>query len=93
MVTVSYDYEFPYGHDPNGRQYPRLTLTLAHPGDPEQAVDLDAYLDSGAERSLFNGSFAPVQHSLMERFGMPAIATLTVTDCGGYVPAISRLIY
>jgi hypothetical protein len=60
MVTVNYDYEIAYGHDPNGRQYPRLTLTLAHPGDPEQAVDLDAYLDSGAERSLFNGSFAPV---------------------------------
>jgi hypothetical protein len=24
------------------------------------AVDLDAYLDSGAERSLFDGSFAPL---------------------------------
>lgn len=58
MVTVEYHHEIPYGHDANGRQYPRLTLRLANPGDPEQAVDVDAYLDSGAERSLFNGQFA-----------------------------------
>lgn len=60
MVTVDYDHEIPYGHDPNGRPYPRLTLTLSNPRDPQQAVDVDAYLDSGAERSLFQGSFAPI---------------------------------
>jgi len=58
MVTVEYDHEIPYAHDPNGRQYPRLTLRLMNPADAERAVDLDAYLDSGAERSLFDGSFA-----------------------------------
>lgn len=59
MVTVDYHHEIPYGYDVNGRHYPRLTLRLANLGDPEQAIDLDTYLDSGAERSLFDGTLAP----------------------------------
>ncbi|MDQ3776495.1 MAG: retroviral-like aspartic protease family protein [Pseudomonadota bacterium] len=58
MVTVDYHHEIPYDRDVNGRHYPRLTLRLANLGDPEQAIDLDAYLDSGAERSLFDGTLA-----------------------------------
>lgn len=60
MVTVDYHHKIPYGYDVNGRHYPRLTLRLANFGDPDQAIDLDAYLDSGAERSLFDGRLAPV---------------------------------
>ena len=60
MVTVDYHHEIPYAYDVNGRHYPRLTLRLANLGDPEQAIDLDAYLDSGAQRSLFDGRLAPV---------------------------------
>lgn len=59
MVTVDYHHEIPYAYE-NGRHYPRLTLRLANLRDPEQAIDLDAYLDSGAERSLFSGCLAPV---------------------------------
>lgn len=40
-------------------QYPRLTIQLANRADADQAGELDAYLDSGAARTLFNGSLAP----------------------------------
>lgn len=60
MVTVDYDHEIQYGHDPNGRPYPRLTVQVENPTAPDQALDIDAHLDSGAERSLFDGRLAPV---------------------------------
>ena len=58
MVNVEYQHEIPYAHDVNGKQYPRLTLRLANPADPDQALDVDAHVDSGTERSLFDGSLA-----------------------------------
>ena len=58
MVTVVYDHEFPYPHDMDGARYPRLTLRGSNPGDPAQAIDFEAYLDSGAQRSLLNGWIA-----------------------------------
>jgi hypothetical protein len=83
MVTVDYHHEIPYGHDANGKQYPRLTLTLANPGDPGQAVDLDAHLDSGTDRSLFNGVWAPVLGiDLLAGPGMTFLPT-----AGGVLPA------
>lgn len=60
MVTVSYEHEIPYGHDPNGRRYPRLTFRIENPGKSAEAVDIDAHLDSGAERSVFDGRLAPL---------------------------------
>lgn len=60
MVTVAYEHEIPYGHDPNGRRYPRLTLRIENPVEPNEALDIDAHLDSGAERSLFDGRLAPL---------------------------------
>ena len=60
MVTVEYDHEFPYTHDDYGKLFPRLTLQLSNPSNEEQAVDLDAYLDSGAEMSLFDGSLSEI---------------------------------
>ena len=60
MVAVNYDHEIAYGYDPNGKSYPRLTVRLINPADVEQAIDLDAYLDSGAERSIFTGNLAPL---------------------------------
>jgi hypothetical protein len=55
LVTVSYEYRFEYTHDPDGRRFPRLEVRVASPEKPAEAVDVWAYLDSGAERSLFNG--------------------------------------
>ena len=41
--------------DLDGKRYPRLTLHVSNPQQPDLAVDTQAYLDSGAERSLFSG--------------------------------------
>lgn len=59
MVTVSYEHDISYGYDPNGRRYPRLTLRIENPGTADEALDSDAYLDSGAERSVFDGRRRP----------------------------------
>lgn len=55
MLNVRYDNEFPYSYDLNGERFPRLTIRLTNPASPDEAVDVDAYLDSGAQRSLFDG--------------------------------------
>lgn len=58
MVAVNYEYQFGYPSDLRGRRFPRLTLRMTSPRDSELSLDVDAYLDSGAERSLFDGSIA-----------------------------------
>lgn len=55
MVNVTYDHQFTYSHDLDGQRYPRLTLRVSNPQDLTQAVDIEAYLDSGAQRSLLGG--------------------------------------
>jgi hypothetical protein len=60
VLTVSYDFEFEYPYDPAGRRFPYLTLTVSRPGLSEQATDVDAFIDTGAEASLFNGEVASV---------------------------------
>lgn len=55
MPVVSYDYELPYSYGPTGDRFPRLTLRIANPSAQGLSVDADAYLDSGAQRSLFDG--------------------------------------
>lgn len=59
MVTIHYPHEFPYMHDPfRGDPFPILPLRIQNPSDPSQALDVNAYLDSGAQRSLFDGWIA-----------------------------------
>ncbi len=55
-LTVSYEHQFDYFHDQRGERFPALQIRIATPGNPEQALDIDAYIDSGAERSLLDGS-------------------------------------
>ena len=55
MVIVEYEQAFAYTHDETGTRRARLTLRLSNPNDPGRAIDVDAFLDSGAERSLLNG--------------------------------------
>ena len=56
MITVQYEREFSYPYDQDGQRYPRLTLRVSNTVDPARgALDIDAYLDSGAQRSLFDG--------------------------------------
>lgn len=53
--SITYDHRFAYAHDPDGEQYPRLSFQLATTSEPKLALDVDAHLDCGAGRSLFNG--------------------------------------
>jgi hypothetical protein len=54
LVTVNYLHEFNY-REFQDVHAPILQLEVCHPDNPENKIDIDAYLDSGAQRSLFNG--------------------------------------
>ena len=56
MVTVSYAYQFNYLYAADHRRFPGLVLQIWSPDRPQQALHIDAYLDSGTERSLFEGT-------------------------------------
>ena len=57
MASVAYMFDFGYlllgAH-----RCPALLIEISSPFDPTQAVETDAYLDSGASVSLFDGRFA-----------------------------------
>lgn len=58
MATVLYEREFLYPRDPTGNPFPILPIQLALPDSSEGVVETYAYLDSGAEYSLFAAQFA-----------------------------------
>ena len=59
MATVHYQHEFPYTYVEEYNDYfPILTLRITNPFQPEQSLDIDGYLDSGAKRSFFDGWIA-----------------------------------
>jgi len=58
VVTVIYQYECNY-RDLGSGGVPVLALSVSLPDNPQLAIDVDAHLDSGAERSLFNGFIIP----------------------------------
>ncbi len=58
MVEVSYTHQFDYAYASEERRFPGLVVRLANPQPPEQGIDVDAFLDSGCERSLFDGRHA-----------------------------------
>ncbi len=61
METVSYVHRLNYLYDERtDRPFPRLLIQLVNPQNPNGPVETDAYLDSGAERSLFKAEFAKV---------------------------------
>ncbi len=60
MPVVTYEHQFDYAYDPDGSRFPRLDFQMARAGRPAVTVDVDAHLDSGTERSLFNGKLAAV---------------------------------
>ncbi len=55
VPIVDYEYQIEYAHDPDGNRFPRLSFQVARADDPAVTVDTNAYLDSGAARSLFSG--------------------------------------
>lgn len=58
MEAVVYQIQLPYLRHQNGRSYPGLVVQLENPNNRENALDLRAELDSGAEFSLFDGNLA-----------------------------------
>lgn len=59
MVNVEYRYQYEYRYLGDER-FPIIQLTITNPADLTQSIDVDAYIDSGAERSIFNGFVIPV---------------------------------
>lgn len=55
MTTVSYSHRFDYGYDQDGARFPQLSFRISNPDNPSIMVDVDAFLDCGAERSLIDG--------------------------------------
>lgn len=53
MVTVQYDHQFNYRDI--GGSFPVLQFRVSNPGNSGLELDVDAYLDSGAEASIFGG--------------------------------------
>lgn len=54
-MIVTYAHQLDYLHGVDQRRFPGLLLRIWNPDFPEQALDIDVYLDSGTERSLFDG--------------------------------------
>ena len=57
MVSVTYPFQFAYPLMEGGH-FPALQLRMQALQEPPQPVDVYAYLDSGAEQSLFDGGIA-----------------------------------
>ena len=58
MATgVTYDHSFPYSVDEfSGKSFPGLEVRLSLPGNDDLVTDVNAYLDTGAEFSVFDGA-------------------------------------
>jgi len=58
VPTVAYTYQFPYRQSREGEPFPILPVVITNPRRPARAVDAIVHLDSGAQRSLFDGTLA-----------------------------------
>jgi hypothetical protein len=58
VPIVTYSHEFPYRQSPAGGLCPILPVTISVSHQPARSTDVLAYLDSGAQRSLFDGTLA-----------------------------------
>ena len=58
MVSVDYSYALGYLPAERHRSFPGLPIQVGNPNVPDQAVEVPAHLDSGAEYSLFGGWIA-----------------------------------
>jgi len=55
VITVSYAHQLNYLYGAKQERSPGLLLQIWNLANSEQTLETDAYLDSGAERSLFDG--------------------------------------
>lgn len=56
MEEVSYLRQYQYQHS----DYPSLPIQICNPSNRENFIDIDAYFDSGAYRSLLDGRLAGI---------------------------------
>ena len=54
MPIVEYQHQTEYAFDREGKRFPRLDFRVSAISSAE-AIDVEAYLDSGCEYTLFNG--------------------------------------
>lgn len=75
MIYVTYTHQFPYKDDGRG-YFPILQLRISSVRDALRSVDIDAYLDSGATRSLFYGWIAAeLGYELLAGERLPYVST------------------
>jgi hypothetical protein len=58
VPSVAYHFEFLYRPSPAGGMFPILSVAISSPRLSARSADVIAYLDSGAQRSLFDGTLA-----------------------------------
>jgi len=58
MYPVTYEHAFAYTPTSLEESFPLLQFRISTIRNPDLALDIDAYLDSGAKRSLFDGRIA-----------------------------------
>jgi hypothetical protein len=76
LVLVDYQYSFNYRQLPFG-SYPIIQVRITRQDDPNLGIDTDAYLDSGAQLSLFNGDLlAALEIELTNDKSRPYSATV-----------------
>ena len=83
MAIVSYSHRFGYGYDEGGERYPLLGFRVSNPENPALAADVDAAVDSGAERSLVDGQVGALLG--FDVLGGPKLTFETMA--GSYLPA------
>ncbi len=88
MPSVSYEHSFDYGFDAEGRLRPILRFLLSNITEPSTAVELEATLDSGAERSLLNGQIGVALGLDVLRGPRLSFSTMG----GGLLPATLHLV-
>jgi hypothetical protein len=84
VVTVIYPHECNYRDLGTGR-VPVLALSISFPSSPQNTIDVDAYLDSGAERSLFNGFIIPALGGDLLNDNTKPYSSTTGDEIIGYV--------
>lgn len=85
-ITIRYEHTFNYFVLPTGKRRPGLLIQIRNGG---VQLDTKAFLDSGAEYSLFTGKFAPAL-GLDLIAGRPrAYRTINNTVINGYVHPVS----
>jgi hypothetical protein len=56
MIQIDYQFSFKYAFEAiSNDYYPSLTVRISRAGYPNLVVDIEAHLDTGTSRSLFDG--------------------------------------